>query len=95
MTEYWFARRFPVGDPRRAMAPVHWKGYVAAAIFVAALLIGALAFAWMGARGQIVQGAVAFIIAAAVGMVWFIGVAERTCDKARTVSDYQKERPRV
>ncbi len=95
MREYWFARRFPVGDPRRAMAPVHWKGYLVAGIFVAALLIGALAFAWMGARGQIVQGAVAFIIAAAVGMVWFIGVAERTCDKTRTVAEYQKERARA
>ena len=95
MTEIWFARRFPVGDPRKAMAPVHWKGYLAAGMFVVALLIGALAFAWMGAHGQIVQGAAAFIVAAAVGTIWFITVAERTCDKTRTVADYQKERARA
>jgi hypothetical protein len=37
MTEYWFARRFPVGSPRAGMSPVHWKGYAVVAIYVTAL----------------------------------------------------------
>lgn len=95
MTEYWFARRFPPGNPRNALAPVHWKGWAIALIFVAILLGGAVAFAYLGASGQIVYGAVAFIVAAALGTIWFIGVAERTCDKTRTVADYKKERVRA
>lgn len=90
--EYWFARRFPLGSPRNAMAPVHWKGYAVAGIYVAALVLGGLAFAWMGASGAIIQGAVVFIIAAALGAGWFLTVATRTCDQSRTVADYRKER---
>ncbi len=28
MSRYWFARRFPVGHPRNAMAPVSTEGFV-------------------------------------------------------------------
>lgn len=93
--EYWFARRFPVGDPRNAFAPVHWKGFAVAGIFVAALVIGAIAFSWMAASGYLMQGAVVFITAAAVGGGWFITVATAKGDKTRTVADYQKAAPRV
>jgi uncharacterized membrane protein YqjE len=95
VSEYWFARRFPVGNPRAAMAPVHWKGYAVSAIYVAVLTIGAVAFAWMGAHGAIIQGAVVFIVVAALGAGWFISVARRTCDQSRTVTDYRKDRARV
>jgi hypothetical protein len=90
--EYWFARRFPVGHARKAMAPVHWKGYAAAAIFVLVLFIGGGAFAWMGASGYLIQGIVVFSIAALIGCVWFITVATAMGDRTRTVADYQKDR---
>jgi hypothetical protein len=93
--EYWFARRFPVGDRRNSFAPVHWKGWAASAVFVTVLTIGALAFAWMGAGGYLVQGVVVFATAAVVGGGWFIAVARTKGDNTRTVADYRKDRPRA
>ena len=65
--EYWFARRFPVGHPSAALAPVHWKGWAVSAVFMAVLTIGGLGFAWMAASGYLIQGLVLFIVAAVVG----------------------------
>jgi hypothetical protein len=95
MTEYWFARRFPVGDRRNAMAPVHRKGFAATGIYVAALVIGGLAFAWMGASGHLVQGTIVFAAAAIVGAVWFIVVSRAKGDPNRTVADSRKANPRA
>jgi len=95
VAEYWFARRFPVGDRRRAMAPVHWKGTAVALIYVAVLILGGIAFAWFGASGRMVTGVVIFVVAAIVGVGFFIGVAEAKCDKQRTVADYRKARASV
>ena len=95
MSEYWFARRFPVGDRRNAMAPVHWKGFAAVAIYVVALIIGGLAFAWMGASGHLVQGTLVFAAAAIVGAGWFIVVSQAKGDPNRTVADYRKANPRA
>lgn len=94
-TEYWFARRFPAGDRRNAFAPVTWKGYAATAIYVAVLLIGGAGFAWISASGYLIQGLLVFSVAAMVGSVWFISVANAKGDKTRTVADYRKAPPRV
>ena len=91
--EYWFARRYPVGNPRNGMAPVHWKGWAVAGAFVLTLLIGALAFATMAVGGYLIQGALAFAIAALLGGGWFVVVANAKCDKTRTVADYRQETP--
>jgi len=93
--EYWFARRFPLSDPRRSYAPVHWKGFAVVGIFVAALVIGAAAFAWMAALGYLIQGAIVFALAALVGGGWFVVVAQAKGDKTRTVDEYRKAPPRV
>ncbi len=95
MSEYWFARRFPVGNPRNAMAPVHWKGYATVAAYVTLLVLGGVAFAWMGAQGQLIAGAVVFGVAALIGASLFIGLSSAKGDKARTVADYRKEVRRV
>ena len=92
---YWFARRFPVGHPSKAMAPVHWKGYAVTGAYVSLLTAGGLAFAWLGASGRIIEGAVLFILAAAIGAGGYITIAARTCDQTRTVADYRKERARA
>ncbi len=63
-----------------------------AAIFIAVLAIGAAAFAWMGASGFLVHGMVVFAVAALVGMVWFVTIAQVKGDKSRTVDDYRKAR---
>lgn len=93
--EYWFARRFPLDDPRRSVGAVHWKGFAVAGIFAAALLIGAIGFAWMAASGYLMQGAVVFMVAALVAGGWFITVANAKADHARTVEDYRKAPQRV
>ncbi|MBC7770271.1 MAG: hypothetical protein H7124_15935 [Phycisphaerales bacterium] len=93
--EYWFARRFAVGDRRNTFAPVHWKGFAATAVFIVALLIGGMAFAWMGASGDLLQGAILFAVCAFVAAGWFITVATAKGDKTRTVADYKKANPRV
>ena len=93
--EYWFARRFPLDNPRKAYAPVHWKGWAVALTFVTVLVIGGLAFAWMGASGHLIQGIVVFALAAIVGGGWFVIVAEAKADKTRTVEDYRKAAERV
>ncbi len=93
--EYWFARRFPLSDPRKSFAPVHWKGFVVAGAYVAALVIGGVAFAWMGASSYLIHGAVVFGLAAIVGGGWFIAVAHAKGDRTRTVADYRKANGRV
>lgn len=95
MTEYWFARRFPVGSPRNAMAPVHWKGYAIVAVYVTLLVLGGVAFAWFGAGGQLIMGAAIFAAAAVVGASLFIGLASVRGDKTRTVAEYRKDAQRV
>jgi len=87
--EYWFARRFPLTDRRKAMAPVHWKGWAAALIFIAALGVGGLGFLWMALSGHLVQGVVVFAIAAVVAAGWFITIAVAKGDPTRTVAEYR------
>lgn len=93
--EYWFARRFPVGDARNAFAPVHWKGWLVSIAFVAALAIGGVAFAWLGAGGDMVTGVLVFVVAAVLAGGAFIAVANAKGDRARTVQDYRKAQERV
>ena len=95
MTEYWFARRFPVGNPRNAMTPVHWKGYAVIAVYVTLLTLGGLAFAWFGASGKLILGAVLFAVAAVAGASLFIGLSSVKGDKTRTAAEYRKDARRV
>ncbi len=94
-TEYWFARRFPAGNPRKAVAPVHWKGWALSGAYVLVLTAGGFAFAWLGAGGRMVEGVIAFALAAAIGAGGFIAIAEAKSDKTRTVEDYRKANTRV
>jgi hypothetical protein len=91
VTEYWFARRFPVGNPRNAMSPVHWKGYAVVAAYVTLLALGGVAFAWLGASGNLITGAAVFAAAAVVGASLFLILSSTKGDKTRTVADYVRE----
>lgn len=93
--EYWFARRFPVGSPRRAMAPVHWKGWVMSAIFVIALSVGGALFVWLGMNDRTVEGVALFGVVALVATAWFLLLVRANGDNVRTVEDYRKGRVRV
>lgn len=95
MSEAWFARRFPLGDMRSGLAPVHWKGWLVAAGFVAALAIsGAFAW-WMMSLGQTVKGAAAFGIGAFGAGLGFTRVAHKKGDHINCVADYEKGKLRA
>jgi hypothetical protein len=88
--EYWFARRFPLGNPRSAMGPVHWKGWAITFLFVSILSAGGMAFAWLGASGQMVEGVTIFAATAVIAMGGFLTIVSLKSDKTRTVAEYRK-----
>jgi hypothetical protein len=106
--EYWFARRFPVGDRRNAMSPVTPEGYRIAWTFVLWMVGGALAAlvllslgGWaMYALGPTsvvtwLLGAltpVVFIGCAVYGAWYFISQAKERGDHQHTVDDYKQGR---
>jgi nitrate reductase gamma subunit len=89
---YWFARRFPVGDPRNGLAPVHWKGFAVALGFVAGMLASAGAGTALAANGLVAAGIAVFAAGAAASGGAFIVIARRTADMTRTTQDYRAGR---
>lgn len=89
VAKYWFARRFPVGHPRNAMAPISREGWLVVWAFVASLAIGALGFLGLTLSGSPLLGIVIFVVLAASGMGLFVGLASRKGDAQRTVEDYR------
>jgi hypothetical protein len=90
-TEFWFARRFPVDNPRNGMAPVHWKGWLMFAAFAAAMLIGGLGFLVSAVTGYFIWGAIAFVAMAAAGSAWLMMIVQAKGDTAKTLEDYRKK----
>lgn len=90
--EYWFARRFPLGDHRNAMAPVHWKGWLVSSIFVLVLMIAGVAFAYLGATDQLMFGIAEFILVAFIATSWFLLTSRANGDPVRTVAEYKKDK---
>lgn len=93
--EYWFARRFPLGNARSGLAPVHWKGWVCSLIFVGVMLLGAGVFAYFALQDEMFHGAAIFVVLAIVGGGWFILVSQANADRVRTIEDYKREKTRV
>lgn len=91
-SEYWFARRFPVGHPRNAMAPVRQQGNFVTWAFVGGSVLGALCFAVLGLNGQIIAGTIVFVLMAIASGGMFIGMASSRGDKQHTVDDYKAGR---
>ena len=90
--EYWFARRYPLKDRRQGIAPIHWKGYAVSLIFVCALTAGGVAFAWLGAHDDLVQGVAVFAAVCLLAGLWFTTTAKLNGDPIRTVEDYKKDK---
>jgi hypothetical protein len=85
----WFARRFPVGDPRKGLAPVRWQGLAVAGGFMVGMLVSALAWFALAANGRMALGVAVFVVGAALSGAAFILIARRTADVTRTVQDYR------
>lgn len=88
--EIWFARRYPVGNPRSAMAPVHWKGWMMFAVFLASMLIGAFGAALSVLSGQYVWGAVVFVALTALGAGMLLMSVAQHGDNTKTVEEYRR-----
>jgi hypothetical protein len=84
----WFARRFPVGHPRNAMGPVHWKGWAAMFLYVAATIGGALAFVVMAIGGLFVTGVILFVVIAFGALLALLIVSALKGDETNTIEDY-------
>lgn len=89
---YWFARRFPVGHPRNAMAPVSPAGWLVAIGFALAMLIGGIIFLALALAGAVVIGTLLFVAITVVAAIGFIGSAVRKGDHKRTVDEYRDNR---
>ncbi len=88
MSEFWFARRFPVGNRRNSIAPVSREGRLVVAGFIFGMLLGALVFMAMAAAGELILGAATFAVIAGLAGGGFIIVAQKRADQKHTVDDY-------
>jgi hypothetical protein len=98
--EYWFARRFPVGNPRNAMSPINEQGYAVVRKFitwmvgsavVAAIVSIALAL-WAPVPFLWIAGVLIFPVVAAYAGYAFIAAAQGRGDHQHTVEDYKAGR---
>lgn len=89
--EYWFARRFPLGHPRSAMAPVNWKGWMVVIAFFSLMIGGAGAFVWFALRNNVLEGAAMFLVIAFMAGAWFVLMAMANGDRVRTVAEYKED----
>jgi hypothetical protein len=95
--KYWFARRFPVGNPRNKMAPISPEGHRVVGAFVGAMVGGAAGWAVLSLFSIWVPflwvlGIVIFVAASAWGGWYFITQAQARGDHQHTVEDYKSGR---
>lgn len=88
--EYWFARRFPKDNPRNSMGPVHWKGWVAFALFVMALIGGGLMFLLLAIWGAIWIGLIAYALVAWGALMALLKIVAMKGDQTKSTEDYMK-----
>jgi hypothetical protein len=93
--EFWFARRFEPGDPRNGMGPVNWKGWVAFAAFVGALLFAALIFLVLAIAGGVLLGIVVFGAFGGGALFALTKLVHRKGDTSKTMEDYVKAKGHV
>lgn len=92
MTEYWYARRFPVGHWRNAMAPISPKARRVTWVFFGGMAAGMAAFFISGFAGYWQIGAVIFAVLAAYSSWYYFFVPIKRFDRYHTVEDYRMGR---
>lgn len=92
MTEYWYARRFPIGHWRNAMAPISPKARRVAWVFFGGMAAGMTAFFISGFAGYWQIGAVIFAVLAAYSSWYYFFVPIKRFDRYHTVEDYRMGR---
>jgi Na+/melibiose symporter-like transporter len=87
--KYWFARRFPVGHPRRAMSPVSQEGWRVVGAFAVALVAGILMLMFLATNGQVFWGVTISVVIIGAMSIAFVVLANVRGDHERTVEDYR------
>jgi hypothetical protein len=95
MTEYWFARRYPLSSPRRAMAPVHWKGWLVMLSYALGLVLALVVAGYFYEQMDVVKGALGFVLIVFVMTMWYFSVRRMRGERIRSVADYDGGKPRV
>ena len=90
--KFWFARRFPVGHPRNAMAPVSPEGWILVGSFAADLAAGAVVWLYLASIGMPMIGVVVFVAMAIGGAGLLLYMANTKGDRSHTVDDYKAGR---
>lgn len=97
--KYWFARRFPVGHPRNAMAPVSPEGWRVVWTFVGWMTGGAFAAIALVLVGLYLDQPWAYVVAVFAyvactmyGGWYFLNTAISRGDHNHTVADYKAGR---
>ena len=102
---YWFARRYPVGDPHNNMSPVSAEGFRVAYRFIWAMVLGGVAMVALGLVGFWLQtdspvlgwslcalGVIVYLAATAYGAWSFISQSRDRGDHQHTIEDYKAGR---
>jgi hypothetical protein len=95
MTEYWFARRFPVGQTRNSLSPINDKGWAVVRTYLALMATGGIAAVVIAVIGLLwvpflwVFAPFAFISATGYGGYYFITQAQAHADTAHSIDDYR------
>lgn len=87
---YWFARRYPVGQPGDRMDPISREGWMVVWSFAAALVVGFLALViFTIVLQKPLLGFVALLILASFGMTALLMLSKQRGDQNHTAADYK------
>ena len=94
MTEYWYARRFPVGHWRNAMGPISPKAKRVTWALLGGFGFGLSGFFILGLAGNWQLGVLIFAVIAGAGSWYYFFEPIRRFDRFHTVEDYRMGRVR-
>lgn len=90
---YWFARRFPVGQPGDRMDPISREGWMVVWSFAAALVAGFLALlVFTLAFQKPLIGFIILLVLASFGMTAMLMLSKQRGDQKHTAADYKQGR---
>ena len=90
---YWFARRFPVGQPGDRMDPISREGWLVVWSFAAALVAGFLALlVFTLAFQKPLIGFIILLILASLSMTALLMLSKQRGDQQHTADDYKQGR---
>jgi hypothetical protein len=95
MTDYWFARRFPIGQGRNSLSPINDKGWAVVRTYLALMVSGGIAAILIVVIGLLwvpflwVLAPFAFMAGTGYGGYYFITQAQRHGDTQHSIADYR------